>query len=73
MALIFDRAVNHRLLDGRTLHSGNGLEVRIGRHRLPVRVEYEDRVGWVLLVGEGARILPGLALPARAHPGDGRC
>ena len=72
MTLIFDRTTDRWRLDGRDLHCGDGLEVKVGGRWLPVRVEMEDKAGWVLVTGEGVRILPRRALPARPHRGDGR-
>ncbi len=52
---------------------GDGLEVRIGGHWLPVRIEYHDRHHWVLHAdGDAVRVLPSRRLPARPDPRDHR-
>ena len=71
--LTYDRSSDRWLLDGIDLHCGDGLEVLIARHWLPVRVEHEDRHGWVLLAeSDTVRILPSRLLPARPDPRDHR-
>jgi len=67
--LTFDRQSDRWRLDGRPLHCGDGLEIRVGGCWLPVRVEWEDRAGWVLLADDDTvRILPTRRLPARPDP-----
>ncbi len=68
-----DRETDRWCLDGQDLHCGDGLEVRVGGHWLPVRVEYQDRPGWVLMADDDrCRILPSRLLPARTGRNDGR-
>ena len=70
--LQYDREIRPWCLDGRDLHCGDGLEVRVAGHWLPVRIEY-DRHGWVLLAdSDTVRILPSRLLPARPDPRDPR-
>lgn len=71
--LRYDLATGRWLLAGRDLHCGDGLEVQVGGHWLPCRVEHDDRKGWVLYADSNAvRILPSTSLPARPDPCDGR-
>ena len=71
--LRYDGEADRWTLAARDLHCGDGLEVRIAGHWLPVRVEHEDRAGWVLLAdSDTVRILPSRLLTARPDPRDGR-
>ena len=71
--LAYDRESDRWTLRSVDLHCGDCLEVRIAGHWLPVRVEYQDPAGWVLLADEDrVRILPSRLLPARPDPRDGR-
>ena len=71
--LRYDRETGRWQLASTDLHCGDGLEVRVGGHWVPVRIEHEDRAGWVLLADEDrVRILPCRLLPARPDPRDGR-
>jgi len=66
--LSYDRAADRWVLDGRDLHCSDGFDVRIAGRWVPVRVEYQDRVGWVLYADHDAvRILPGRSLPVRRN------
>lgn len=73
MGLQYDREIRRWCLDGRDLHCGDGLVVQVGGRWLPVRVELDDRHGW-LLYGDGdrVRILPSTRIPARAAARDHR-
>ena len=68
--LRFDHGTDRWLLDSTPLHGGDTLQVCIGGQWLPARVEHEDRAGWVLVLGDGARVLPGGRLPVRPDPRD---
>ncbi len=47
--------------------------MQIAGHWVPVRVEYQDRPGWVLLADDDRyRILPSRLFPARPDPRDHR-
>lgn len=71
--LDYDRDAERWCLRGRALHCGDGLEVRIGGHWLPVRIEYHDTHHWVLHAdGDAVRVLPSRCLPARPDPRDHR-
>jgi hypothetical protein len=71
--LAYDRESQRWCLGGVDLHCGDGFEVRVAGHWLPVRVEHEDLAGWVLLAdGDRVRLLPSRSLPARPDPRDGR-
>ena len=64
--LTYDRQSERWCLDGQGLHCGDGFDVRVAGRWLPVRVEWQDRHGWVLYADEdAARILPRRSLPAR--------
>ncbi len=68
-ALEYDRTTGRWTLAGHPLHCGDGLEVWVGGHWVPVRLEYQDRLGWVLFADDDAvRILPGRNLTARPDP-----
>lgn len=71
--LTYDRERERWALDNVELHCGDGLQVCVGGHWLPVRVEYQDRIGWLLYADDDAvRILPSRSLPARPDPRDHR-
>jgi len=71
--LEYDRETDRWSIAGQDLHCGDGLEVRIGGHWLPVRVEHNDRHGWVLYADDDTvRILPSRALTARPDAHDYR-
>ena len=71
--LHYDRETDRWRLNDQDLHCGDGLQVQIGGHWLPVRVEHEDRHGWVLLAeSDTVRILPSRLLPSRPDPKDHR-
>lgn len=70
--LTYDRSSDRWQLAGTDLHCGDGFEVRVAGRWLPVRIEYGDRIGWVLYVADGVRLLPSGIMPARPAPGDGR-
>lgn len=71
--LHYDRNADRWMLVGRTLHCGDGLDVQVGGRWLPVRVEHDDRHGWVLYADDDrCRILPSHVLTARPEPRDGR-
>ena len=71
--LTYDREDDRWALAGRDLHCGDGLQVSVGGRWLPVRMEHEDRAGWVLLAdSDTVRILPSTCLPARPDRRDGR-
>ena len=62
----YDHASERWVLEGRALHCGDGLEIKVGDEWLPVRIEHDQRHGWVLYTdGDTARILPSRRLPAR--------
>lgn len=72
-ALTYDRETDRWTLGDWSLHCGDGLEVKIGGHWLPVRVEHSDRHGWVFHADDDAvRILPSRSLPARPDAHDAR-
>ena len=71
--LRYDRDSDRWCLCGQSLHCGDGLEVQVAGRWLPVRIEYTDRHGWVLLADDDrCRILPSTCLPARPDRHDGR-
>lgn len=55
------------VLDGRALHPGDALEIRVFGSWLPGTVAY-DRTGWSLLTAEQVRIRLSPGLPARLVP-----
>ena len=71
--LHYDQASNRWRLDGVDLHCGDGLEVSIRGVWFPVRVEHDDRHGWILYAdNDRCRILPSRSLPARPTAEDYR-
>ena len=71
--LQYDRASHRWMLRGRPLHCGDGLDVRVGGHWLPCRVEFDGRLGWILLTDfDTVRILPSARLSVRPDRADGR-
>lgn len=71
--LPYDRESDRRRLDGVDLHCGDGLEVSIRGVWFPVRIEHDDRHGWILYADhDRCRIVPSRSLPARPEPEDGR-
>ena len=67
--LTYDRDSERWCLDGQDLHCGDGFEVRVAGRWLAVRVEWQDRHGWVLFAdGDVVRLLPSRSLPARRDP-----
>ena len=67
--LTYDRDSERWCLDGQDLHCGDELEVRVAGRWLAVRVESQDRHGWVLFAdGDVVRLLPSRSLPARRDP-----
>ncbi len=67
--LRYDRELRRWCLDGRDLHCGDGLTVQVGGRWLPVRVELDDRHGWLLYAdGDRVRVLPTRSLPVRLDP-----
>ena len=71
--LHYDRTSDRWMLSRRALHCGDGLEVRVGGHWLPCRLEHDDLKGWVPYAdSDTVQILPSMILPARPDPYDGR-
>lgn len=69
----YDPELDRWMLDGVRLHCGDGLEVRVGGHWLPVRMERTDRQGWVLYADDDqVRVLPSRRLEARPTRNDAR-
>ena len=54
--------------DGDPLHCGDRLQIRVGGRWVEARIEFEDRVGWILVVADGARILVSHSLSVRRMP-----
>ncbi len=73
MGLQYDREIQRWCLGGRDLHCGDGLVVQVASCWLPVRVELDNRHGWVLFAdGDRVCILPSTRIPARAAARDHR-
>ena len=69
----YDREIDRWILAGRDLHCGDGLEVSIRGVWIPVRMEHDDRHGWILYAdNDRCRILPSRSLPARPTAEDYR-
>ena len=62
----YDRQQERWFVERRDLHCGDGIEVRLGGRWLTVRVEWQDRHGWVLFADDDTvRLLPSPAMMAR--------
>lgn len=62
----YDRETDRWILAGRELHCGDGLEVHVGTCWLPVRIELDQRHGWLLYTDDDTvRILPSRSLTVR--------
>ena len=62
----YDRRQQRWFVGRRDLHCGDGIEVRVGGQWVPVRVEWQDRHGWVLFTDDDTvRLLPSSAMVAR--------
>ena len=70
--LAYDRDTDRWRLNDQDLHCGDGLQVRVCGHWIDVRIEYGDRIGWVLYAEDGVRLLPSGIMPARPDPRDPR-
>ncbi|MGC8488425.1 MAG: DUF5348 domain-containing protein [Clostridia bacterium] len=65
--LRYDRQEHRWFVGRRDLHCGDGIEVRVSGQWVPVRVEWQDRHGWVLFADDddAVRLLPSSAMMAR--------
>ena len=63
----YDRQEHRWCVGRRDLHCGDGIEVRVSGRWVPVRVEWQDRHGWVLFAADddAVRLLPSSAMVAR--------
>ncbi len=61
-----DREQEGRFVGRRDLHCGDGTELRVSGRWVPVRVEWQDRHGWVLFTDDDTvRLPPSSAMLAR--------
>ena len=62
----YDRQQQRWFVGRHDLHCGDGIEVRVGGRWVPVRVEWQDRHGWVLFTDDDTvRLLPSSAMVVR--------